>query len=55
MLINFFCGNHFVIYVSQTILYALILYNDVCQLYMREIAQKLYWKQKKVATRNLRC
>ena len=45
-----YCGHHFTIYVSQTImLYTLNLYSDVCQLYVNktgkiEIIRQNQWE-----------
>ena len=41
--IKIYCGNHFTMYVSQTImLYTLNLYSVVCQLYLNKTGQKTY-------------
>ena len=43
-----FCGNHFTVYVNQTImLYALNLYSDVCQLFLNKIGEGSWLEKKK--------
>lgn len=41
MLVTKHCGNHFTVYVSQSIILStLILYNDVCKLYLNKTGGK---------------
>ena len=42
------CSNHFTIYIVQTVmLYALNLYNDVCQLFLNKNGGKQVKKKRK--------
>ena len=44
-----YCGHHVTIYVNQAImLYALILYSDVCQLFLNKTGKKPKEKGKQV-------
>ena len=42
MFTKFFCGNHFIIYVSQFMSYILKLYSAICQLHINKSGRQVF-------------